>query len=54
MMEWLLQHPRISLEIERDWLCTWSGKLLDADKIVPALDRLLVIRSLFPGYLFSG
>ena len=54
MMEWLLQHPRTSLEIERDWLCTWSHKLLDADKIVPALDRLLVIRSLFPGYLFSN
>ena len=53
MIEYLLQNPDLSIEIERHCLTLFFGNRLSADQIRPNLNRLIRVRELFPSYLFD-
>lgn len=53
MMEYLLQHPWMSFEIENEWIAMGVEKLLDVAEIPGRLDTLIEIRSLIPQYVLS-
>jgi hypothetical protein len=53
MIEYLLANRDLTIEIENDALAlTFAGRLAP-DRIRPNLDRLVEVRQLLPGYLFS-
>ncbi|MCL4218385.1 MAG: DUF3137 domain-containing protein [Candidatus Hydrogenedentes bacterium] len=52
MMEYLLEHRFLSLEIENDCLALGADERLTPEAIPMRLDKLVHIRSLFPEYLF--
>lgn len=54
MMEYLLQHPKLSFEIEQCWLAIGSSKRLKPEDVPGGLEMLLEVRSHFPEYLFRG
>ncbi|MDP6929212.1 MAG: hypothetical protein QF412_05875 [Planctomycetota bacterium] len=53
MMEYLLQNPRTTLELDRDILAIYDGNRLEPEEIEPYLDQLHTIREWMPDYLFS-
>ncbi|HPA18054.1 MAG TPA: hypothetical protein PLU30_09920 [Verrucomicrobiae bacterium] len=53
MMEFLLAHRDLQIEIEGDALATWSTGRLQPDAIEAGLDLIAAIRDLMPNYLFS-
>lgn len=53
MMEYLLNHRDLSLEIEQDCLARPSERLLVPEKLEAGLDMLCDLRALFPQYLFA-
>lgn len=53
MMEFLLTHRDLHIEIEGSTLATWSSGRLQADAIEPALDRIASLRGLLPNYLLA-
>ncbi|MCF7958533.1 MAG: hypothetical protein K9M57_08810, partial [Phycisphaerae bacterium] len=53
MIDYLLDHDDLNIEIERDTLAICFTKCLDAEEIEPNLQRLLKIRELMPNYLFT-
>ncbi len=54
MMEYLLNHRDLCLEIEQDSLALEHNSLLTPDKIQSRFDLLFELRVLFPQYLFAG
>jgi len=52
MMEYLLQDPKLSLEIEDDCLAMSFSSRLRVEEIAGRLEQLVAIRGLFPEYLF--
>jgi hypothetical protein len=53
MMEYLLANRDLTIEIERDALAVSFNRRLKPEDIEPNLNRLIVVRSLMPDYLFS-
>jgi hypothetical protein len=53
MMEYLLQHPDTSLELDGDTLALYDSHRLEPQEIDGYLQRLVEIRSLMPEYLFK-
>ena len=53
MMEYLLQNPRTTLELDRNILAIYDGNRLEPEEIEPYLDQLHTIREWMPDYLFS-
>ncbi len=53
MMEFLLNHRDLRIEIEGDTLATWSSGRLRPETLEPALDRIAGLRGLLPNYLFA-
>lgn len=53
MMEYLLDHPDVSLEIDRHCLAMGFDKTLKVDEIEGRLRQLCAIRELFPEYLYA-
>ena len=53
MMEFLLQHPYLNLEMERQTLSILCSRRLGPAEIEPRLAALVSVRSLLPDYLFS-
>jgi hypothetical protein len=53
MMEFLLRHPRIRLEIERNCLAAGWTELLQADQLERRLNLVVEIRELLPEYLLQ-
>jgi hypothetical protein len=51
MMEYLLAHPKLSLEIERDWLASAEEKRIKPEEVPARLEQLVEICALFPDYL---
>jgi len=54
MIEYLLDHPNINIEVDQNMLALGFGSCLRVEEIEPHLDRLIKIRSLMPDYLFDG
>lgn len=54
MMEFLLNHPDINIELDQNQLAVGYSSRLKVDQIRPHLDRLIEIRNLMPDYLFDG
>lgn len=52
MIEYLLAHPDLTIEIEHDALAISFSRRLKPEQIEPNLQRLVHIRSLIPEYLF--
>lgn len=52
MMEYLLAHPHLSLEIENQCVALGFDKRLDPPQIEHCLDQLIEIREMFPEYLY--
>ncbi|MDI9431876.1 MAG: hypothetical protein QM570_09165 [Planctomycetota bacterium] len=53
MIEYLLAHPDLTIEIERDALAISFSRRLKPEQIEPNLQRLTQVRSLLPEYLFA-
>lgn len=53
MMEFLLEHPTLQVEIEGQIMATWSTGRLQPEAIGQCLDRSVALRKLMPDYLFS-
>lgn len=53
MIEYLLAHPDLTIEIERDALAISCSRRLKPEQIEPNLQRLIQVRSLLPEYLFA-
>lgn len=54
MMEYLLDHRDISIEIERDWLAVWVNmKRMNPEEVPRWLDTLVEVREQFPKYLLA-
>lgn len=53
MIEYLLAHPDLTIEIERDALAISFSRRLKPGQIEPNLQRLIQVRSLLPEYLFA-
>jgi Protein of unknown function (DUF3137) len=54
MMEYLLANRDLSLEIENQALALAFDSCLAVEEVEPNLNRLVAIRSLLPGYLFTN
>jgi hypothetical protein len=54
MIEYLLANRDLTIEIDQDTLALTFDSQLDLAKIEPNLNRLVMLRSLMPEYLFSG
>lgn len=54
MIEHLLKHPDLNIEIDRDCLTLFFQNRLAPEKIRYNLDRLIELRDLFPAYLFEN
>jgi len=54
MMEYLLANADLTIEIDRDTLALTFDSRLDPAKIEPNLNRLVLLRTRMPEYLFSG
>jgi hypothetical protein len=52
MMEYLLQNPRTSLEVDGAYLALYDQHRLEPDEIEPYLNHLINIRQLMPEFLF--
>ncbi len=53
MIEYLLANDDLAIEIENDVLALTFERRLTPERVGPALDRLVEVRELLPGYLFS-
>lgn len=53
MMRYLLEHPKLSVEIEDDCVAIGFNSRLDPSAIPGKLRQLIEIRSLFPEYLYQ-
>lgn len=53
MIEYLLSNADLTIEIEGDALAISFGSRLSPERIEPNLNRLIMVRSLLPDYLFS-
>ena len=53
MIEYLLGHPDINIEVDQNQLAIGFGHCLKVEEIEPQLDRLVEIRNLMPNYLFD-
>lgn len=53
MIEYLLAHRDLTIEIERDALAISFNRRLKPEQIEPNLQRLIQVRSLLPEYLFA-
>lgn len=54
MIEYLLANTDLTIEIENNVLTISFNSQLKPERIEPNLNRLVELRSLMPGYLFSG
>jgi hypothetical protein len=54
MMEFLLANDDLTIEIDQDVLAVTFDSRLNPERIEPNLQRLAMLRSLMPDYLFSG
>jgi hypothetical protein len=54
MIEYLLANTDLTIEIENNVLTISFNSQLSPERIEPNLNRLVELRSLMPGYLFSG
>lgn len=54
MIEYLLAHRDLMLEIENDVLAIFFNRRSKVEQIEPDLQRLIQVRSLMPDYLFAG
>jgi hypothetical protein len=54
MMEYLLSNDDLAIEIDEDSLAITFNSRLDPARIESNLNRLVMLRSLMPEYLFSG
>jgi hypothetical protein len=54
MMEYLLSNDDLAIEIDADSLAITFNSRLDPAKVESNLNRLVMLRSLMPDYLFSG
>lgn len=54
MIEYLLANDDLTIEIEDNILAVSFDRRLAAEQIEPNLERLIHLRGLMPGYLFSG
>jgi hypothetical protein len=52
MMEYLLQHPKTALELDKDWIAVFDSHKLEPHEVEPLLEHIIAIRSHMPGYLF--
>ncbi len=53
MIDYLLGHPDINIEVDQNSLALGFGSKLKVEQIEPHLNQLIKIRSLIPDYLFS-
>lgn len=53
MIEYLLGHPNINIELDQNSLAVGYNRCLKVEDIQPHLDRLIDIRGLMPNYLFE-
>ena len=53
MIEYLLAHTDLTIEIEQNVLAISFSRRLAPERIEPNLNRLITLRSLMPDYLFS-
>lgn len=54
MIDYLLGHPNINIEIDQNSLALGFNTCLKVEEIEPHLNQLVKIRSLMPNYLFDG
>ncbi len=54
MIDYLLGHPDINIEVDQDSLAIGFNRCLKVEEIEPHLKQLVEIRSLMPNYLFEG
>jgi len=54
MIDYLLGHSDINLEVDQNMLALGFGSRLKVEEIEPHLNNLIKIRSLMPDYLFDG
>ncbi len=54
MIDYLLSHPDINIEVDQNSLALGFGSKLKIEQIETHLDQLIKIRSLMPDYLFDG
>ncbi len=54
MIDYLLSHPDINIEVDQNSLALGFGSKLKIEQIETHLDQLITIRSLMPDYLFDG
>lgn len=52
MMEYLLQHPKTTVEVDLNWIAGFDSHKLEPDEVEPLLRHLHRIRELMPDYLF--
>ncbi len=53
MIDYLLDHSDINIEVDQDSLAIGFGSCLKVEEIEPHLEQLVKIRSLMPNYLFE-
>jgi hypothetical protein len=53
MIEYLLAHPRLTIEIEHHALAVGTAGKIEPEQIQPGLEQLIELRSLMPDYLFT-
>ena len=53
MIDYLLGHPDINIEVDQNSLALGFGSCLKVEEIEPHLKQLIRIRSLIPGYVFE-
>ncbi|MDF7807589.1 hypothetical protein P4E94_09085 [Pontiellaceae bacterium B12219] len=54
MIDYLLGHPNINLEVDQNMLAVGYSSCLKVEEIKPHLERLIEIRERMPDYLFSA
>jgi hypothetical protein len=54
MIEYLLGHPNINIEVDQNSLALGFNRCLKVEEIEQHLNQLIKIRSLMPDYLFDG
>jgi hypothetical protein len=53
MIEYLLPHPELTIEVEDTAMAICSSGRIKLDRIRPVLSQLVTLRSLMPDYLFT-
>jgi len=53
MIEYLLDHPRLTIEVEHHAMAVCASGKIEPERIRPGLEQLVELRSRMPAYLFT-